>query len=249
MSELALTILKPGHDNAFNESNATVSLQGTLDGNSSGLFFKWFSSLNSNADQNNPELNSHDHSSAILNWSAPLMEFGTHIITLAATDQEGINQVSTEAVTRSAMAGGAPPAAPAPCVIHRLKAQIRTPASDWQNLSRGSSTLEVLAPLPLAKDDPENPGVWVRDSDYLEINGITMSLHLAPQGPADPAHTAEIPLDLAMTEFFHDENDTIWLRHSGTLPDNVQNGNYVLSLIVSAGSKTQTATKNVVLSN
>lgn len=247
MSALSLTILEPSHGSAFNDSDATVSLQGELDGNSSSLFFKWFSSLNSAASAEQPELNA-DHSATILNWSAPLMEFGSHVVTLAAADREAFDLASIKAISRSAMAGGAPPAAPAPCVIHRLNAQIRTPAADGQNLSRASSTLEVLAPLRLAREDPANSGVWVRDNDYLQINGIAMTLRLAPQGPADPVHTAEIPLDMATTPFFH-ADDKPWLRYSDVLPGNVQNGNYVLGLIVSAGNKTATATRNVVLIN
>lgn len=248
MIELALTILQPANDSAFNDGDAMVTLQGELSGDGSGLFFKWFSSLNSAASAGHPELNSADHSAAILDWSTPLMEFGSHVITLAAADQDAIDLASIKAISRSAMTGGAPPAAPAPCVIHRLKAEIRTPAADGQNLSRASSTLEVRAPLRMAKEDPENPGVWVRDNDYLQINGIAMKFHLAPQGPADPAHTAEIPLDMRTMPFFRTDDET-WLRHSGALPGNVQNGNYVLSLIVSTGNKTATTTRNVVLIN
>jgi hypothetical protein len=246
MSTLSLTIVQPVHNSVFNDADANVPLQANLSGSSVGLYFKWYSSLNSAATAEKPELNG-DHSSAALNMTAPLQAFGSHVITLAAADQEGADMGSIAAITRSGMAGGAPPAAAAPCVIHRLKAQIRMPASNGQSLSRANSTLEVLAPQPLAKLDPTS-GTWVRDQNYLQINGISMRLRLAPQGAADPALTAEIQLPLASTTFFRADDKT-WLRRSGPLPGNLQNGNYVLSLIVSAGSKTATAARTVVLVN
>ena len=180
MSTLSLTIVQPVHNSVFNDADANVPLQANLSGSSVGLYFKWYSSLNSAATAEKPELNG-DHSSAALNMTAPLQAFGSHVITLAAADQEGADMGSIAAITRSGMAGGAPPAAAAPCVIHRLKAQIRMPASNGQSLSRANSTLEVLAPQPLAKLDPTS-GTWVRDQNYLQINGISMRLRLPPPG-------------------------------------------------------------------
>lgn len=237
MSDLVLTIIAPAHGTAFKSSDGNIPLQAQLVGDSSGLLFKWYSSLNSNADENQPELNS----VSALNSQAALPEFGSHILTLAATDHADPIQV-----TRSSMAGGAPPTAENPCVIHRLKAEIRTPDSNSANLSRSTPVIEVLAPLRLAKEDPVGSNNWVKDTDYLAINGIAISLHFAAQGTASP--NAEKSLDLTSTTHFR-ADDATWLRYTAALPNNLQNGNHVLTLEVSAGGKTEQATRNVVLVN
>ena len=245
MSDLSLQILQPANGTGL-VGAAAVTMKGSVSGSSSGLFFKWFSSLNAAATADHPELNTADHSVAILNFSAPLAEFGTHAIVLAATDKDGNDLASVKAVTRSAMAGGAPPAAPAPCVVHRLVAQIRTPSADGQSLSKASATLEFLAPARWAKQDPNNPGNWIADADYQKVNGIGMGLHLAPAGPPDPAHTADIALDLASLPFFRADDKT-WFRRAGALPADLGTGNYTLTLSATAGSATASASRQVVL--
>jgi hypothetical protein len=245
MSALSLRITQPAHGTGL-AGPAAVALRGSVSGEASVLFFKWFSSLNSAATASHPELNTADHSAAILNWSAPLAEFGSHVILLAATDQDGIGLPSVGAVTRSAMAGGAPPAAPAPCVVHRLVAQIRTPSADGQSLSKASATLEFLAPTRWAKEDPPLSGNWVADQDYQQINSIGLGLHLAPVGASDPAHTADIALDLASLPFFRADDKT-WFRRTGALPANLGTGNYTLTLSATGGGATASASRQIVL--
>lgn len=245
MSALSLTIVQPVHGAGF--AGATpVALQATLSGSASGLFFKWFSSLNALASADHPELNSADHSATVLNWNHALPEFGSHVLVIAATDQNGNDLAATQAVTRSAMAGGAPPAAPLPCVVHRLLATIRTPAANGQVLSKAATTLEFLAPLRWARENPPGSGSWVADPDYQAQNGVALAFRLAPAGAADPAHTAEVPLALASLPFFRADDKT-WFRWSGALPANLGVGNYVLTLLVSGGGATATATRTVVL--
>jgi len=254
MSALALQILQP-LDGTGSSTAAPVTLSATLTGDATGLFFKWFSSLNSAATAAHPELNSANHSASILNWSSPLTEFGSHTLVLAATDQDGIDLPSIKAVQRSAMAGGAPPAAPAPCVIHRLLAQIRTPSADGQSLSKAASTLESLAPVRWAKENPPSSGIWIVDPDYKQSNGISLKFHLAPVGASDPAHSADIPLDLTSptpTPFFRavdasDSKTKTWFRWTGALPGNLGTGNYVLTLSASGGGATVSVTRQVVL--
>jgi hypothetical protein len=245
MSALSLQIAQPAHGSAL-VGTAPVPLRGSVSGDSSGLFFKWFSSLNSAATASHPELNTADHSAAILNWSAPLAEFGSHVIVLATADRDGIDLVSIKAVTRSAMAGGVPPAAPAPCVVHRLIAQIRTPAAGGQSLSKASATLEFLAPTRWAKPDPAHPGSWIADQDYQAINGIGLSFRLAPAGPPDPAHSADVALDLAASAFFRADDKT-WFRWTGALPANLGTGSYMLTLSATGGGASVSASRQVVL--
>jgi len=244
MSDLSVQIIQPVHGAAL-VAPAPATLKSTVTGDSSGLFFKWFSSLNSAASATQPELNA-DHSAAILNWTAPLPEFGSHVLVLAATDQEGIDLSSINTVKRSAMAGGAPPQAPAPCVVHRLAPQILTPSSDGQSLSKASTTLEFLAPIRWAKEDPPGSGTWVADQDYQKMNGIGMKFHLAPAGGPDPAHSADIALDLVSLTFFRRSNNT-WFRWTGALPANLGTGNYTLALVATGGNGTASVTGQVVL--
>jgi hypothetical protein len=247
MSALSLQIIQPANGTGL-VGSAAVIMKGSLSGDATGLFFKWFSSLNSAATASNPELNTADHSAAILNWTAPLAEFGSHVIVLAATDRDGIDLPSVNAVTRSAMGGGAPPAAPAPCVVHRLVAEIRTPATDGQSLSKASATLEFLAPLRWAKEDPSHPGTWVADPDYQKVNGVGLKLNLAPGGPPDPAHNADITLDLASVPFFRADDKT-WFRMTGALPANLGTGNYTLTLSATGGGASTSASRQVVLTS
>ncbi|EXI78786.1 MAG: hypothetical protein AW10_02776 [Candidatus Accumulibacter appositus] len=245
MTAPVLTINQPVHGAGFHGA-ALVSLRATLSGSPSGLFFKWFSSLNAAATADHPELNVSDHSAAILDWSAPLAEFGSHVIVLAATDRDGIDLASIKSVARSAMAGGAPPAAVAPCVVHRLLAQLRRPATNGQVFAKAASTFEFLAPARWAREDPAHSGSWIADRDYQQINGISLRLRLAPAGAPDLTHTADIPLDLAALAFFRADDQT-WFRWSGSLPGNVSSGNYTLSLTVSGGGTSTSVTRQVVV--
>ncbi|HMV04837.1 MAG TPA: hypothetical protein PKA30_04720, partial [Accumulibacter sp.] len=133
-----------------------------------------------------------------------------------------------------------------PCVVHRLVAQIRTPATDGQVVSKGACTFEFLAPARWARETPPASNNWVADADYQRLNGISFSLRLAPAGPPDAAHTAEWSLDLASLPFFR-ADDATWLRRSGPLPGNLATGNYLLSLFVSAGGASAVATRQLVL--
>jgi hypothetical protein len=145
-----------------------------------------------------------------------------------------------------ALAGGAPPAAPAPCIVHRLAAQIRTPSADGQSFSKASATLEVLAPTRWAKQDPNHPGSWIADQDYQNINGVGLGFHLAPVGAPDPARTADIALNLASLAFFRADDNT-WFRWTGALPANLGIGNYTLTLSATGGGMTASASRLVVL--
>lgn len=241
MNSPALQIVQPVDGSAF-PAGTPVALRARLTGDAAGLYVKWYSSLNSAATAEHPELNVADHSLAMLDWSAALPEFGSHALVVAALDHAS----DTAAVRRSAMAGGAPPEAPQPCVVHRLVAQIRTPATDGQVVSKGACTFEFLAPARWARETPPASNNWVADADYQRLNGISFSLRLAPAGPPDAAHTAEWSLDLASLPFFR-ADDATWLRRSGPLPGNLATGNYLLSLFVSAGGASAVATRQLVL--
>jgi hypothetical protein len=250
MSDIALAITQPMHGSAI---TAPVALAGSASGNTAGLFFKWFSSLNANATAAQPELNTAGHTAASLNFAGPVLgEFGSHALLLSATDQEGIDLASIKAVKRSALAGGAPPAAPAPCVVHQVTgAQFLNPASDGLTLSKASASIDVLAPGAWLKPDPAHAGQWMANPDYQAINGVQLSLRLEPDGaPAGRASADLPPLALSALPFFR-QNDKTWLRVAGALPAALGTGNYRLLLKASAGTgsgvRVATVTRLVVL--
>ncbi|WP_141287783.1 hypothetical protein [Ideonella azotifigens] len=244
MADVTLTITQPANGAGL---IGPVTLVGSAVGNTAGLFFKWFSSLNSAATEAKPEINPLDHSLAALSHAIPVLgEFGSHALVLAATDREGIDLASVKAITRSALAGGAPPAAPTPCVVHQLAgAQFLNPASDGLNLSKASATIDFLAPGAWLKPGPAN--TWVANTDYQALNGVLLSLRLEPDGPADAAHSADIALNLPALPFFR-QNDKTWLRKTGPLPVNLGTGAYRLLLKASAGGQTVTVTRHINLS-
>ena len=246
MADLTLTIVSPGNGSAI---SAPVALTGTATGDTSGMFFKWFSSLNAVATAAHPELNTANHSVTALTFAGPALgEFGSHAVVLAATDRDGIDLPSITAVTRSAMAGGAPPAAPTPCVVHQVRGPaFLTPAADGPTLSKANATIEVLAPGAWARPDPATPGAWIANSDYQAINGVALTLRFEPDGPADPARSADVPLALAALPIVR-QGDRTGLRRSGALPPNLGTGPYRIVLRASAGAAVATVTRRVVLS-
>ena len=246
MADLTLTIVSPANGSAI---GAPVALTGSATGNTAGMFFKWFSSLNANASQAHPELNTANHGVAALTFAGPVLgEFGSHALLLAATDQDGTDLPSIKAVTRSALAGGAPPAAPAPCVVHQVNgAAFLNPASDGLAMSKANATIEVLAPGAWAKPSPGNAAVWIANPDYQVINGIALTLRFEPDGPPDPARSANVPLALASLPILRQDNKT-WLRRSGALPSNLGTGPYRIIIRATAGAALATVTRRVVLS-
>lgn len=244
MSDLVLAITQPAHGAVL---TAPTALTGTANGNSSGMFFKWFSSLYAAGTESKPEINA-NHSTAALNFATPsLGEFGSHTLVLSATDREGIDLPSIKAVTRSALAGGAPPAAPNPCVVHQLSGvAILNPATNGLSFSKTSATIDVLAPGAWQKPDPDHAGQWIANTDYQTLNGITLVLRFEPDGPADAAHSAEVPLDLAALPVFRQSNKS-YLRRTGALPANLLLGTYRLILKASAAGTTLAVQRQIVV--
>jgi hypothetical protein len=122
---------------------------------------------------------------------------------------------------------------------------------DGETLSKALATVAVLAPGAWVMPDPNHAGAWIDNTSYQKLNRVALRLNLAPAGPPDPAHSADIPLvprdpPLSPLPFFR-ESDKTWLRWTGALPANLGTGNYVLSLIASAGSAVAAITRQVVL--
>lgn len=248
MSGIALTITQPAHGAAY---SGAVALVGSATGDTAGLSFKWFSSLNAAATAEHPEINVADHTAACLGGTfSALAEFGSHVVVLAATDRDGIDSASIQAVRRSALAGGAPLVAPVPCVVHQVGgAAIHTPAVNDLPLPKTRATVAVLTPGAWLMPDPDHAGLWIANAAYQALNGVALRLRLTPDGAPDPDPPAEIPLaldGLPPGSFFRD-GDKTWLRWTGDLPGNLGTGRHVLSLIASAGPVSAAVTRYVML--
>lgn len=255
MADFSLTIDAPAHGSAL---TAPPTLRGSATGNTAGLFYKWYSTLKA-ATADHPELNSADHSAAALTFPVPgPLAFGSHALLLTASDRDGDGLASIQAVTRSAMAGGAPPVAPAPCVVHQLTgAQFRPPVVANEVLSKAGASIQFLAPGAWMKlvPDPASPlqappFIWVKDEEHQALNGITIALRLEPDGLADEAHSATITLDpvaLRALPFAQDADKAVWLQRSGPLPANLGVGAYRLKLVASAAGQSVAVSRLVTL--
>lgn len=232
MASVALQIVAPVHD-AYLADADPVTLRGQLaSGSAAGLFFRWYSTLHPAATASQPELNA-VHGAASLSFATAL-DVGSHVITLAAADQDGTSQAAIRAITRAGFTGGAPaPGNASPCVVHRLRATLKTPASDGAALSKASATLEFRAPIRWCKEDPAGSGIFVPDPDYRAVHKLQYRFELRPDGAPDPAHTASVVVDLASTTFFIDSADhKTYARWRGALPAVLGTGAHVLTLFV-----------------
>jgi hypothetical protein len=254
MSDVSLTITSPAHGSAI---TAPVALVGSASGNTAGLFFKWFSSLNAAATQTHPEIQKSppptDYTpGGLAGTISALGEFGSHALLLTATDQLGVDLASIKAVKRSALTGGAPlppppaprpPNPPPPCVVHQLAgAQFLNPASDGLTLSKANATIDILAPGAWQKEDPPHSNVWIPNTDYQALNGVALALRLVPDGAPAGRASADLPPLVLTTLPVIRQNDKAWLRVAGPLPAALGTGNYRLLLTASAGTGATTLT-------
>src|SRR5262245_44139799 len=104
MANPVLQILEPLNQ-AKIAGTGTVRLRAQVD-SATGLFFKWYSTLNPAATDSQPELNA-NHTAASLDFTMAL-DVGSHVITLAAADRESSALASVQLVTRAGSTGGAP---------------------------------------------------------------------------------------------------------------------------------------------
>jgi hypothetical protein len=229
MGALQLRILEP-LDGARIAAAGDVRLRGEVVGGYTGtLYFRWYSTLNPAATKTAQELNAPVYDTTRLNWTTPL-GVGTHVITFAATDQQGSDTASVQAVTRGGFSGGAPvPGNNAPCVMHRLIAVLRQPTAG-ASVSKASATIEMQAPARWAKKDN---GAWVLDAEYHAVNRVRFSFTFAPSGTPQGRQSTTIKPEVADLQFFMD-GTTPYLRWTHAVPTlGTQDvGAYVLTLTV-----------------
>lgn len=285
--KLELIIDAPTNDAVFVGSGDATSVAVDFKGHTANapsgvtLYYKWYSSLYLAPDANHVPLNASDSTGKPLqppNYTAiqcqQLLGVGSHTITFTASDQEADTQKALANIKVSAMAGGPPPAAKSPCVIHVLVAQPvwPTPAQQVLHLNRSDgsvigmtdttgasvSGLQAAAPIKwnrlkvvkqTGKDDTYVPEL---DPDYQAINRISYVWIFTPVGA--PVSTEKVilrpkPEDL---KFLASDKDQKFprLAYRARLPDQlVANTQYQVSLRVEDSkdaSKRHTASKTQI---
>lgn len=253
MSEVKLRIIEPQHGRDYVDSGAARLRGELLSGGHGTLFFKWSTNLAVPV----PPAQSPPPLATVLD--APVaLPFGSQAIVLSAKDVPGDTEADIKRVKHAGMAGGGPDA-PAPCVVHVLRAVMIEPEADGATLRKAGATLSVRVP-------PQ----W-EDREYQRaVNLLRYSWHFIPSGaPAGrasaelaPAMTFAPPLDAKVDDppsrlvaplSFHPKypkGDVPAMRYQGPLPAALGTGNYVLKLRVQKTGGTQAlheASRNVVI--
>lgn len=169
MSEVKLKIIEPAQAESSRVGSAqanAVQLRGqVLSSGHRPLFFKWYSNLKGDTE---------GVVGTTQNVTAAL-KVGSHVVMFTAKDIQGDTPANLQAVQDSGMTGGAPPDAPAPCLIHVYLARMLTPlpTGATPTLSKANSTLEAEAPSQWGKSNVTPPAPpYVLNLDYHRTNRV-----------------------------------------------------------------------------
>lgn len=112
------------------------------------LYYRWYSSSFSGLSSDGKKVLFYSmHKEALTNIETPYrhtLGFGSHIITLAASDQPGESKKDLKKIKHGGVTGGAQ--GEHPCIIHILKAKIISP-KEGSILPRSGFTLRAEAPV------------------------------------------------------------------------------------------------------
>ncbi|MBI1929547.1 hypothetical protein HYR99_35540 [Candidatus Poribacteria bacterium] len=179
------------------------------------LYYRWYSNLFPSK-ENRYSIHEVALTDATTPYNAPL-GVGTHVITLAASDQEKETQEAQNATQHGGITGGA--TGDSKCIIHVYKAILKKAASNNADgqLDKRGSVLEAIAPMKW--DDP----------DYQHINRIRYRWQFEPLGLPAGRHSADlIP---HVEELTFDPSGPL-VRYQGPLPEELDTGDYTLTLRV-----------------
>jgi hypothetical protein len=149
MTAVTLAITQPANGTVFFQGEPEVRLAGQvvppLPPELAGvpLHYRWYSSLFPSA-EDRYSINAAAFSNPATPFDAPL-GLGSHVISLAASDQAGETESDQNATNHGGVVGGAQGAGQ--CIIHLLRAVMVKPVVAGPPLSKASSTLEAEAPL------------------------------------------------------------------------------------------------------
>ncbi len=212
MSTLQLNILSPSHQATFvGPVQANVTFQGEVipdESTPNQLFFDWYSSLNTDADD--PALDNR------LRFTRSLA-MGSHVITLTAKDRPGNALEDLQTVTFAEMAGG-PEEAEHPCVIHVLIANMLLPTNN-SNFDPASDSLAAEAPIQWGRERENRPDDYEPNPDYLAINRIQYHWRLTPRGnPSRPTIEIRPTPEQLIFATRQGNQDIPNVRYSGPFP-------------------------------
>lgn len=191
-----------------------------------GLFYRWYSNLFP-SQKDRYSINAAALGDPAVPFDAPL-GVGTHVITLAASDQAGETESAQNATRHGGVTGG--PQGEKRCVIHLFRATLVAPQPN-ASLNRASTTLELDAEAPLQwwRTKPGSTNAHEPDPGYREINRIRYRWRFTPN-PADGRAAAD--LVPSVEALVRPPGAASRVRYPGPLPSGLGTGNYTLTLRV-----------------
>ena len=232
MAAIQLQIVSPTHNQAF-VGNGQVSMRGTITDlpaeiSEIPLFYRWYSSLFP-SEEDRYSINVAALTDPGTAFGATL-GVGTHVLSLAGSDQSGEAREDQDATSHGGVAGGAE--GDAPCIVHVLRANLVSPTSG-SSVNRASAQLVAEAPLKwssrLQDTDP-----YVPDAEYHKHNRLQYRWRFTPIGAPAGRPTVPFVPDLGDLAFDpeHASGLPAVLVYNGALPSAVQTGGYTLTLFV-----------------
>ena len=229
MSAVELNIVQPTDQAIFQGGSqvAFIGQVGSLPEELIGveLYYRWYSSLFP-AEEDRYSININ----ALTDPGVPfymMLNVGTHVITFAASDQSEETKEAQNATQHGGVTGGAE--GEGKCIIHVFRANLIYPDSDGVSLSKTHSTLKAEAPLQWGKKIAEVN--YEPNSDYHSINRIRYRWRFEPLGPPAGRHSADLVPTVGEL-IFDPESDPVMVQYTGTLPNVLDIGNYILTLRV-----------------
>ncbi len=231
MAAVDLTIVQPPNGAVFAQGETQVRMTGQvgeLPAELAGvaLYYRWYSSLFP-SQEDRYSINATALGDPAVPFDAPL-GVGTHVITLAASDQQGETESAQNATRHGGVTGG--PQGETQRVIHLVRATLVSPQPNT-TLNRSSNTLELDAEAPLHwwRTKPGTTDVYELNPDYHEINRIRYRWRFAPT-PADGRPAAD--LVPSVEALLRPPGPASRVRYPGPLPSGLGTGNYTLTLRV-----------------
>jgi len=231
VSAVELTIIQPPNGAVFTQGETQVRMVGRVgelppELVGVNLYYRWYSSLFP-SQKDRYSINVNALGDPAVPFDAPL-GVGSHVITLAASDQAGETESAQNATRHGGVAGGSE--GEKRCVIHLFRATLVAPGAPNTALNRANGTLEAEAPLQWGKKKAGTTNVYEPNPDYHKINRIRYRWRLSPN-PADGRAAADL-VPSVETLTFVPPGAMPLVRYMGPLPSGLGTGNYTLTLRV-----------------
>jgi len=231
MSAVELTIVQPQNGAVYFQGETQIQMVGRVgelpaDLLGVDLYYRWYSSLFP-SQKDRYSINANALSDPAAPFDAPL-GVGSHVISLAASDQDEETESAQNATRHGGVAGGSQ--GEKQCVIHLFGATLVAPKPPNTILNRASSTLDAEAPLQWGRMKAGTTDVFEPNPDYHGINRIRYRWRFFPS-PADGRTEADlVPSVESLT--FVPQGAMPLVRYIGPLPPGLGTGNYTLTLRV-----------------